>query len=87
MGSIIGNGSSSSRRNQAAWRMWREKKAEKKKEKKKGKQKIPNKPKQKEKKNKRTEMRTQERKPYDENGKYIHTHMKRNWNRDEMEGA
>lgn len=79
VGSIIGS-SSGSRRNQAAWRTWREKKKQKKR---KTKKKTRNKQKEKKRKNK---MRTQERKQYDENGKYINKCMKQNCNREETEG-
>lgn len=86
VGTIIGS-SSSSRRNQAAWRMWREKK-QKKRRKNPNQQKIKQKKKKKQikTKNKRTEMRTQEQKQYDENEKYIHKCMKQNCNREETEG-
>lgn len=79
MGSIIGS-SSGSRRNQAAWRTWREKKKQKKRKTKK-KQET-----NKKKKKRKNKMRTQERKQYDENGKYINKCMKQNCNREETEG-
>lgn len=77
VGSIIGS-SSGSRRNQAAWRTWREKK----KSRKKGKQKQETN----KKKKRKNKMRTQERKQYDENGKYVNKCMKQNCNREETEG-
>lgn len=79
VGSIIGS-SSGSRRNQAAWRTWREKKKKQKK------RKTKKNKKQTKRKKRKNKMRTQERKQYDENGKYINKCMKQNCNREETEG-
>lgn len=56
----------------------------KKKSRKKGKQKKNKK--QTKRKKRKNKMRTQERKQYDENGKYINKCMKQNCNREETEG-